>query len=308
MSNDARNFLDSVAGYLDSSVTVPQSQDRPARLATVASGYSGSGPVPVVFDGETAAGARLYVSTVLVVAGQRVILIPVGSSFVIVGVIGGTGYRYVQTLYITSSTTFSKASYPWLRAMKVRAKGGGGGGGGASTTTSSWSVGGGGGAGSYLEKLITDIAGLASSLTVTIGAGGAGGSGSATGSTGGTTSVGTGLSVPGGDGGWGGGAYADGTVAIRRGGVTSSAPSGGDVNAVGEGGHPGIGITSGTQVAGAGGSGVDGTGGAIGVTSSDGQGGTDGGGGSGASNLGSQSTTRVGGAGGAGWVRLDLYA
>jgi hypothetical protein len=41
-----------------------------------------------------------------------------------------TGYVYVDTVYFTSSGTFTKASYPWLRAIRVRCQGGGGGGGG----------------------------------------------------------------------------------------------------------------------------------------------------------------------------------
>jgi hypothetical protein len=42
-----------------------------------------------------------------------------------------TGYRYVQSIYYTSNGTFVKATYPWLRAVRVRVQGAGGGGGGA---------------------------------------------------------------------------------------------------------------------------------------------------------------------------------
>jgi hypothetical protein len=99
------------------------------------------------------------------------------------------GYRFVQTLYYTSSGTFTKATYPWLRAIKVICVGAGGGGAGAAATggaNSSLSTSGGGGG--YAEKFITDIAGLSASITVTRGAGGAGGAAGANGgSTGGSS-------------------------------------------------------------------------------------------------------------------------
>jgi hypothetical protein len=87
-------------------------------------------------------------------------------------------YRYVDTVYFTSSGTFTKATYPWLRAIRVKCV--------AvvvvvrrlcATTAQRfgrwrrWLV---------AESFITDIAGLDASVTVTRGAGGgAGGSGSA---------------------------------------------------------------------------------------------------------------------------------
>jgi hypothetical protein len=79
------------------------------------------------------------------------------------------GYQYRETVYFTSSGTFVKADYPWLRAIRVRCVGGGGGG----TTDVNISAGGSGGGGGA-ESFITDIAGLAASVTVTRGAGGAG--------------------------------------------------------------------------------------------------------------------------------------
>ena len=42
------------------------------------------------------------------------------------------GYVYVDTVYFTSSGTFTKATYPWLRAIRVKCQGAGGGGGGVS--------------------------------------------------------------------------------------------------------------------------------------------------------------------------------
>jgi len=87
-----------------------------------------------------------------------------------------TGYRYHSTVYFTSSGSFTKASYPWLRAIRVIVQAGGGGGGHADTTSAGQcSAGGGGGAGTWAQSFITDIASLASSVTVTVGAAGNGG-------------------------------------------------------------------------------------------------------------------------------------
>jgi hypothetical protein len=113
------------------------------------------------------------------------------------------GYRFVQTLYYTSSGTFTKATYHWLRAIKVKTVGGGGGGCGSQPALSTQlSTGNGGSGASYAESFITDIEGLSSSMTITIGAGGAGGApGPNDGSAGGTSSFGTLVSAPGGLGG-----------------------------------------------------------------------------------------------------------
>jgi hypothetical protein len=117
-----------------------------------------------------------------------------------------SGYLYAGTRYYTSSGTFAKADPLGtgdigLRAIRVRVQGGGGAGGGADETTATQnSHGAGGGSGTYAEAFITDIAGLASSVTVTLGAGGAGVSSDA-GNAGGQSSFGGLLECPGGDGG-----------------------------------------------------------------------------------------------------------
>ena len=107
-----------------------------------------------------------------------------------------------QVLYYTSSGTFTKATYPWLRAIRVRMVGGGGGGCGASAAgATELSTGNGGSGAAYAESFITDIAGLPSSVAVTIGAGGSGGAISSDGSNGGTSSFSSLVSAPGGNGG-----------------------------------------------------------------------------------------------------------
>jgi hypothetical protein len=206
-----------------------------------------------------------------------------------------TGYRYETTVYFTSSGTFSKASYPYLRAIRVKCQGGGGGGGAATTAASG---GGGGAGGGYVEAFITDIAGLASSVTVTIGSGGA-----AEGA-GGNSSFGASIVGNGGGGGRGSGADGQGGVG---GGVT-----GGDFARAGGDGGSGSFNSAGANIPGGlGGSGLLGGGGrgaywnnAGGVTGSAGK--LYGGGGGGGSRGGSG--TGGGGAGAAGIVIVELYA
>jgi hypothetical protein len=94
------------------------------------------------------------------------------TAWVTVANAGTASFNLVETLYFTSNGTFTKATYPWLRAVKVKVQGAGGGGGGTSNGTSG--AGGGGAGGGYGEAFITDISGLDSSITVTRGAGGAG--------------------------------------------------------------------------------------------------------------------------------------
>ena len=113
-------------------------------------------------------------------------------------VVANSGKRtlsYADTLYFTSSGTFTKATYPWLRAINVKVQSGGGGGSGQAANSERGQ--GGGGGGTYAEKFITDIASLDASITVTRGDGGAGGVGGL-GSNGGTSSFGSIISATGG--------------------------------------------------------------------------------------------------------------
>jgi hypothetical protein len=225
---------------------------------------------------------------------------------------GTPAYRYVTTLYYTSSGTFTKATYPWLRAIRVKVCGAGGGGGGAGTTGSNQNASAtGGGGGGYAEKFITDIAGLASSVTVTRGSGGAGGAaGVNSGSVGGSSSFGT---VVGNGGGGGDGRSAEAVnpgqaAQFPSGGGTAS---GGDLNINGKGGgvpqHSGIATLaifsdSGSSFLGLG----------FQISLSGGANGSDsfaiGAGGRGGANAQSSATARTGGAGGNGIVIVELYA
>lgn len=224
------------------------------------------------------------------------------------------GYTYVDTLYYTTvgTATFSKATYPWLRAIRVRCIGGGGAGGGTAGYTGSFSACGGGGGGAYSESFITDIAGLASSVTVTVGAGGAGVS-AATGNNGGTTSFGALVVAVGGVGsassgstgdsnGGDGGAAASGTGDLRISGAPgnlSNAQAGsGSFSAAGNGGPAG-------GIGGGGGRGP-----AVAAAQNNGvAGGLYGGGGSGAVSRGAGVVAAgTGGNGAQGIVIVELYA
>jgi hypothetical protein len=139
------------------------------------------------------------------------------------------GYQFRETVYFTSSGTFVKANYPWLRAIRVRCVGGGGGGGGTQGTNGHG--GGGGGAGGYAESFITDIAGLDASVTVTRGAGAAGGTTNVTGPNADASSFGSlvvgggGFGTANGNPGLGGSATAGDFLADGNGGGAGSFPS-----------------------------------------------------------------------------------
>jgi hypothetical protein len=208
---------------------------------------------------------------------------------------GTVGYTYVETVYFTSSGTFTKASYPWLRAIRIRCQGGGGG--GCGRTAGSHGTGGAGGG--YAEKFLTDIAGLSASETVTVGAGGAGGA-----NTGASGSGGGGSSFASVVGNGGGGGNSNNVPGIP------SSGSGGDVHFFGSGGGGG-GTGSQSYPYGVGHGGASHLGGGAMATrryaaNSDGYAGYRyGGGGGGACAL---TTNQAGGAGADGIVILELYA
>jgi hypothetical protein len=152
---------------------------------------------------------------------------------------GGGGvdsYRFVETIYFTSNGTFTKATYPWLKALRVKCQGAGGGGGGvAAAGVANSAVSGGGGGGAYGEKFITDISGLDASITVTVGASGSGGAaGNNAGAAGGTSSFGSAVSTNGGGAGPGGAAGVGDRFTAN--GAGSNTASGVDLKVGGSGG------------------------------------------------------------------------
>lgn len=223
------------------------------------------------------------------------------------------GYAYSSTVYFTSSGTFTKATYPWLRAIRVRMVGGGGGGGGAATTGAGLvAAASGGGGGAYAESFITDIAGLSASVTVTVGAGGAAGAaGANTGSAGGDSSFGAAVSAKGGGGGEAG--FANPVPTMGNGGAAggSGASSVGDLKF--SGGNSGTAHNNNAAFPANPPSGASVFSGQVGgtITGSGGSGTAGliyGGGGSGGLNGQNQATARAGGAGGAGIVIVELFA
>jgi hypothetical protein len=222
-----------------------------------------------------------------------------------------TGYVFVSTVYFTSSGTFTKATYPWLRAIRVMCQGGGGAGGGAVTTGSdAAAIGGGGGGGVYAESFITNIAGLDASVTITRGAGGSGVSGG-TGNSGATSSFGSLVSA---GGGFGAGFNGAGSANLAVIGAGANNTGTGDLVIPGKIGQGGMCGATSTDVfrylfAGGGDSHL-GAGatqrGAVNTNAFNGF--AFGGGGGGAVNSASQGTARTGGAGGNGIVIVELYA
>jgi hypothetical protein len=219
-----------------------------------------------------------------------------------------------QVLYYTSSGTFTKATYPWLRAIRVKCQAGGGGGGGAAATGASTIGAGGGGAGGvYAESFITDIAGLPSSITVTRGAGGAGGpAGNNAGSGGGSSSFGSLVSAT---GGLGGGPVSFGGSLIWNSGDQAGPTVGtGDLVISGGSSRTSISLSFTALVGSTGGDSFLGTAANPSKTFASNQGfngqgslgyGAGGGGGINAENT---STARTGGAGANGIVIVELYA
>lgn len=251
----------------------------------------------------SAAGAPFPVRNVAAlpassVPGTRVRTIDTGVTFEWSGsawVIPPIGLR--QVLVFTSSGSFVKANYPWLRAVRARVQAGGGGGGATAATANRG--GGGGGGGGYCERFITDIAGLADSVAITVGAGGAAGVGGSGGNGGNSSAFGATAT------GGGGGASA-GTE--PNGGPGGSASGTVDVRFSGSGG--GVGSLT-VPAGGAGGSSHLG-GGALaafrsGTGASNGPSGLEYGGGGGGGRT-SGAVAADGGAGAPGVVILELYA
>jgi hypothetical protein len=220
------------------------------------------------------------------------------------------GLGYNESIYFTANGTFTKASYPWLRAVRVIAVGGGGGGGGAATTGSSQiAVGGAGGGASVAVRVIPIAQLLATSIAVTVGAGGtAGTAGNNAGGSGADSSFGTDVIGKGGTGGAGGAAQSapaiiDGAAAQTTGtgqfiyngsaGQGAVVPSASRVVTAPSGfsilGAPRIAASTTTGAAGSAGY-IYGSGGTGGM------------------NAESQASTRAGGAGSAGVVIVELFS
>jgi len=215
------------------------------------------------------------------------------------------GYQYLQTVTFTSSGTFSKATYPDARAFRVRVQGAGGGGAGSGITGAGQaSVGSGGGAGVYAESFITDIASLAASVTVTIGAGGLRGAGASNGAAGGQSSFGSLVVAPGAGNSSNRTASAPPVLIV---GANATGGGTGDLLIPGEAGGTGIVAKEGQGDGGAGGNSVFGAGARGAPTGSDGVDGLGfGSGGSGSAN-GASTSAKNGGNGADGIVIVEVF-
>lgn len=211
----------------------------------------------------------------------------------------------------TAGGTFDKASYPWLKSIRVRMVGGGGGGGGAGTVGVAGyiSVGGGGGGGGYCERVFPVDEIPVGPNAWDVGTGGTGSTANAGGTDGGNTTF-LGMTAGGGDKGVGvadaefgnqvegsaGGTATGGDINIPGsdgGGTTSARISGVSRSYGGAGGASQLGGTNGSFVGSA-----DNTPGSVGKLYGGGGGGTA------ADNLAQNGT---GGAGAAGVLIIELY-
>lgn len=80
------DLLQIIARYVRAEVARTGASARPARLATVDPAYA-SGRPRVTFDGETTLSGKAYprLSSYVPVAGDRVLMVPSGTSYVIIG-------------------------------------------------------------------------------------------------------------------------------------------------------------------------------------------------------------------------------
>ena len=214
----------------------------------------------------------------------------------------GLGLREIVTF--TSDGTFTKATYPWLRAVRVRCQGGGGAGGGATATSAGQaSFGSGGSAGGYSESFIL-ASNLDESISVTVGEGGTGASG-VDGNAGTGSLFGALVTTEGGNGGF---TRAAGTPPLAIRGIGGAAIGTGDLAIEGGASTPAIsvGATAATVIAGAGANSFLG-GGGVGTTANPQPGRGFGGGGGGLGNT-ANSAAAPGADGADGIVIVELYA
>lgn len=104
-SQAARDFLDAIK--IDQKVERAQapSEDRPVKLGIVDSAYTGVGAAKVTFDGEATMGSRTYPTLSTIAANDRVALLPVGHSYVILGSIAGGGGAFRRASGIVNNAS-----------------------------------------------------------------------------------------------------------------------------------------------------------------------------------------------------------
>lgn len=203
---------------------------------TITWAAANTGAVTLAINGATAVavvdadGVALGASAL--VAGRRSLIERVGSAFRILSSAGGAGAGAGPTYqaFTTSGTWTKPTGYDDDTVVMVEVWGAGGGGARGSSAS------GGGGGGGYMCKKFR-IADLASSVTVTIGAGGAAGGLNAVGSPGGNTTFGSLVIAYGGGG--GSGSFTAGQGAGGGGGGGASTGSSATATVGGVGGSVG---------------------------------------------------------------------
>jgi len=102
---DPRSFLATVIGAT-SAATAGDSANKPVRLATVDPGYTGTDPPRVTFDGETALSSKhyAYLDSYRPTAGDRVVLAPAGTTYVIAGAISGDTSQPIRSTDILNNS------------------------------------------------------------------------------------------------------------------------------------------------------------------------------------------------------------
>lgn len=232
---------------------------------------------------------------------------PIGSAGAIVNA-SDVANTLIDIVYITVTGAFTKATYPDAYKLRIRVQAPGGGGGGCQTNAAAnASCGGGGEGGMYAESWV-DIASLAASETVTIGAAGTGGGTAGTGNAGtaGNCSFGSLVIAAGGGGGLNGPTGAG--LALLQGGITVSPAITGTLQIPGNPGTAGIRLgTAATQVFGGDGGRSYLGGGGQGGNNSAGTIGRGYGGGGGAASAIASTSGRNGMNGGAGVVIVEIY-
>jgi microcystin-dependent protein len=89
----ARDLLDTMADYAAGGENEGQQEKaKPIRLAVIDPAYTGTGDPKVRFEGEASVGLRTYVYTGSTpAAGDRVAMLPVGNSYIVLGELDGGG-------------------------------------------------------------------------------------------------------------------------------------------------------------------------------------------------------------------------
>lgn len=312
-SRKAHDFLRSIKGFTEANAD-PNVENRRIRLGTVDYDYDPNdflgGIYPrIMFDGEKIVSQKRYKTTVgyYPLPGHRVVLVPVGTTYLIIGTVSQAPQDPKVDIFATTGTdTWEKPQ--GARTIRVQVQAGGGAGGGAPTTTAGQTAAGGGGAGGSYGETWFPATEVASSITVTVGVGGTAVA-LTTGGNGGASSFGSLVTASAGNG---GGVTAAGTTNTGVNGADSTGQTVvGDIAIKGGGGGAAMRLATQGALGGVGGSSQMGNGArgkavTTGVVAGDlGQG--YGGGGSGGVNGSTGNTGVAGGDGAPGIVIVTTY-